>query len=113
MIAESVALDIAERGNDNPSGDEARSRFTSAALPSFNFFAHAFNASEPMADYILAKVAIDWPDCIPELITVSLRAIYGVAKERWAGADQTWHAALMVRRGADPCALVTVTHVLT
>lgn len=94
---DSVALDIAERANAFNPEDEPRSQYTMAALPSFHFFAHAFTASEPMADHILVKCAYDWGDCVPEIIASSLRAVYRVACDRWGGAEQTWHAAYMVR----------------
>lgn len=96
-IAESVARDIRERENESPSNDHPPSTYTRVAIPSFHFFAHAFNASESVAEYVLAKCAIAWDECIPELIVSTLKNIYRVSNDRWTGADQTWHAAMMVR----------------
>jgi len=51
-----------------------------------------------MAEHILVKCAYDWDTAIPELIVNSLKSVYRIACERWGGAEQTWHAALVIFR---------------
>jgi hypothetical protein len=86
--AESVAIDAASNTSTVNGGPLAE-----YIAESFHFFYVAHNASEPMAEHLLAGLCVG-KDCEP-LILDTLRAIYN-APTGWGGND-TLGAAIMVR----------------